>query len=357
MVTSMSKLKVGIVGYGNIANRRHIPSYKKDSRSEITAITGPNLNMAQQVAKRHSIPNYYNNLEKMLKLDLDIISICTPPGTHSKISKIALENGCNVLVEKPMAMNIKEADEMDVTSKKYGIKLCIAHNFLFSQSMQKVLCMLKNDELGEIQDISAIQMSSTKRDLPVWYPFLPGKLFFDEIPHMIYTINQFIPSLNIKDIRKVSLSKNYPADNIYIDFSPSNTMCSLKMIFNAPYSEWKILVIGTKKCIIIDLFRDSLIVLGGEPSHSPISVLSYSLNFLAQNAYNDFNSGKRLLTKNLLFGHDLLIRKFIDSILEEEMVPVSAQQGRHVVEISDYIVNCLYKPIILSDNEFYRLRI
>lgn len=293
----------------------------------------------------------------MLDLNLDILSICTPPGVHARAAIIGLNSGCNVLVEKPMAMNIKEANEMISAHKKSDAKLCVVHNFLFSQSMLKVQRMLKDDEIGSIQDISAIQMSSTKRELPVWYPALPGKLFFDEIPHMIYTIRQFIPDLDIKDIRKVSLAKNYPGDNIYVDFSSENIICSLKMIFNAPCSEWKIMVIGSKRVIIIDLFRDSVITMSEEKSHSPTSVLFSSANSISQSIYNDLNSGVRLLTNNLLFGHDILIQKFINSIEKNIEPPISPEEGAQVVKISEYITNKLYKNGIPTDNKFYNLRI
>lgn len=354
----MSKYKIGIVGYGYIATVRHIPGYRKDKRADIVSIVGPDKNKARKIAEKEKIPYYFDSLDEMLDLNLDIVSVCTPPGTHSGITIKALESGCNVLVEKPMAMNTVEANEMIAASKMYNKSLCVAHNFLFSKSMQKVKDMLKNNEIGEIQDVSAIQISSTKRDLPIWYHSLPGKLLFDEVPHMIYMMREFIPNLDIKDIIKVSLAKSYPADNFYVDFSSNNIIGTLKMIFNAPCSEWKVMVVGTKKVIIIDLFRDSLLTLSEEKSHSPIAVLSSSLNLIWQNVHNDFDSGVRLLTKNLLFGHDKLISMFIDSIDANTELPVLPENGKKVVEIAEYIVNQLNLEANRErDDKFYSLRI
>lgn len=355
---NVNKIKVGIIGYGNIARTRHIPSYKKDKRAEICAIVGPDKNKASKVARDFKIPQYFDCLDDMLDLNLDVVSICTPPGTHSEISIKALKQGVNVLTEKPMAMNHEEATSMVEASKKYGKNLCVAHNFLFSKSMEKVKIMLSKGELGDIQAINALQISSVKRDLPVWYPSLPGRLFYDEIPHMLYTANQFIPNFGIKDIVRVALAESYPSDNLYVDYSSDNIIGSLEMIFNAACSEWKFLVVGTEKVILIDLFRDSLITLSKEASHSPLNVLYSSISVIFQNIYNDFSSGSRLLTKNLLFGHDLLIHKFLNSITDPSIsVPVNPNDSKKIVEITDYIIDKLIIDKCISDDKYYKLRI
>ncbi len=354
----MDRYKIGIIGYGYIATVRHIPSYKKDKRAEITSIVGPDIDKAKKIAKKEKIPYFFDSLDDMLDLDLDIVSVCTPPGTHSEITIRALERGCNVLVEKPMAMNTIEANKMIEASKKYNKSLCVAHNFLFSKSMLKVKDMIENNEIGEIQDVNAIQISSVKRNLPIWYPSLPGKLFFDEVPHMIYMLREFIPNLYIKDINKVSLAKNYPSDNIYVDFSSNNIIGTLKMIFNAACSEWKVIVVGTKKVIIIDLFRDNLLILSEEKSHSPTAVLHSTLSLIEQNISNTLDSGVRLLTKNLLFGHDKLICKFIDSIDTNTEPPISPEDGINGLKTVEYIVNQLTLEANMEmDTTFYSLRI
>jgi len=303
----MNEYTVGIIGYGYVATARHIPSYKKDKRTKIVSIVGPHKREAKTISHKSGIPLFFDNLDEMLDLNLDIVSVCTPPGTHADITIKALKKGCNVLVEKPMAMNTNEVNKMIQASRRYNKSLCVCHNFLFSRSMQKVDDMLINDEIGEVQNISAIQLSSTKRNLPEWYHSLPGKLFFDEIPHMIYIMRKFLPDLNIKDVSEVHLTREYPSNNFYVNFNSNTIFATLKMIFNAPCSEWKVIVVGTKKVILIDLFRDSLITLSEEKSHSPLSVLHSSLNYISQNIWANFNSGIRLLTHNLLFGHDILI--------------------------------------------------
>ena len=92
--------------------------------------------------------------------------------------------------------------------------------------------------------------------------------------------------------------------------------------------------------------------------HLPIAVLSSSLNLIGQDIYNNFDSGIRLLTKNLLFGDDKLISKFIDSIDRNTKPPVLPEDGKKVVEIAEYIVNQLnLEANIERDDKFYSLRI
>jgi UDP-N-acetylglucosamine 3-dehydrogenase len=67
----------------------------------------------------------------------DIVDICTPPFTHCEIAVKAAESGCHVLVEKPLAMDAKEAETMIKVARLNSIKMCVVHNFLYSHAMKK----------------------------------------------------------------------------------------------------------------------------------------------------------------------------------------------------------------------------
>ena len=95
------------------------------------------------------------------------------------------------------------------------------------------------------------------------------------------------------------------------------------------------------KKILLDLFRDSYLMLSEEKSHSPFAVLSTSLDLVRQTLSNDLNSGVRLLSGDLLFGHDLLIKRFIDSVQNNSPAPVEPKDGLKVLKLAEYITNQL----------------
>ena len=87
-------------------------------------------------------------------------------------------------------------------------------------------------------------------------------------------------------------------------------------------------IIGTKRVAIIDFFRDTIIELKEGGRHTPFEVLVNSLNFLWQKTKETANSSFRFLAKSLYFGHDEIIRKFIDAVEKNTEPPVPAKDGK-----------------------------
>ncbi len=119
-------LKVGIIGNGGIANA-HMDGYKAlGDEVELVACCDINFPKAKAYAEKYSIPNCYDNCYDMLKNHkLDLVSVCTWNNAHAECTIAALNFGCNVLCEKPMAMNTEEALKMKEAADKNGKLLMI----------------------------------------------------------------------------------------------------------------------------------------------------------------------------------------------------------------------------------------
>ena len=102
----MSKLKVGVVGCGFVAKKRHIPAFLRLNKDvDLCAVCDLNEAVAGAVAKEFRIPHVYSDVSEMLsKEGLDVVDVCTPPQVHALIAVEAMESGCHVLLEKPMAI-------------------------------------------------------------------------------------------------------------------------------------------------------------------------------------------------------------------------------------------------------------
>ena len=94
----MSKLKVGIIGAGQIAETVHIANYQKyPAELEITAIVDTVPEKACTAAEKYNIPYYFSTAKEMFEtLNLDIVSICTPNKYHYENVMLALKNNCHV---------------------------------------------------------------------------------------------------------------------------------------------------------------------------------------------------------------------------------------------------------------------
>src|ERR1700736_4300904 len=114
MSSRHSKLRIGIVGAGNVVKARHLPALKKIPDVEVVAICNSTYETSEQFCVEYvpeAIP-YGNWAELVAHPEIDIVWIGTPPYLHSTIAVSALEAGKHVFSQARMAMNLAEAEEM-----------------------------------------------------------------------------------------------------------------------------------------------------------------------------------------------------------------------------------------------------
>src|SRR3954452_19140684 len=115
------RLRVGIIGAGNIVRDRHLPALKKHPEVEIMAVSNSSYESAEKFCAEE-IPQatpMRNWVDLVALPDLDVIWIGTPPYLHSAVSVSALESGKHVFCQARMSMDLAEAQEMLATSERY----------------------------------------------------------------------------------------------------------------------------------------------------------------------------------------------------------------------------------------------
>ena len=145
-----SKYKVGIIGCGEIS-RYHAEAYQANSDVAVTAIADINPDAFKTIASQFSISNCYTDYHEMLANEqLDIISICTWPGLHAEMTVAAAERGVKaIFCEKPMAVNLGEADSMINACQQSGAKLVISHQLRFNPHITKAKELIESGVIGE----------------------------------------------------------------------------------------------------------------------------------------------------------------------------------------------------------------
>ncbi len=147
---SKKTYRVGIIGAGAIAQGCHLPGYKKLDNVELVAYADPNEERHAEVEELFPGMKGYKNYKSMLaKEKFDVISVCTPNRDHAKATIAALEAGCHVLCEKPMATTLKEADAMAEAAKKARKKLMVGFTHRLMAGPQACKEMLQNKQLGK----------------------------------------------------------------------------------------------------------------------------------------------------------------------------------------------------------------
>ena len=155
VVDATKKVRVGIIGTGWIADA-HIEAYKRQPDVEIVAACDLIPGKAAAFMQKHGVEGVktdYANDREMIddkSLKLDAVSICTYNRQHAGPAIYALDNGINVLLEKPMCVTIEEAAEICKAEERSGKVISVGFQPRFSPNMQMIKKIVQSGELGDI---------------------------------------------------------------------------------------------------------------------------------------------------------------------------------------------------------------
>lgn len=169
----MSKVKIGIIGCGGIANGKHLPSLSKVGDAEMVAFCDLIPERAQKAAKQYGAEGakVYTDYKELLRdPEIQVVHVLTPNRAHSFITVDALEAGKDVMCEKPMAINYAEARKMLDAAKRTGHLLTIGYQNRYRPDSQ---FMKKECVKGTFGDIYFAKAKAVRRrGVPTWGVFI-----------------------------------------------------------------------------------------------------------------------------------------------------------------------------------------
>jgi len=189
----MDSINWGIIGCGNVAEVKSGPAFQKIKNSKLIAVMRRNTLKAEDFAKRHKVPFWYDSVDKLLKNNrINAIYIATPPSTHLEIIKKCLDAKKFVYLEKPITLNYAEAKELDKIVAKND-KVVVAHYRRRLPAFEKVKELIEAKIIGKIQfvDLQILQsknnniIAKTETNWRLKPEVSGGGYFYDIAPHQI----------------------------------------------------------------------------------------------------------------------------------------------------------------------------
>jgi len=351
----MSKcIRIGIIGLGWVSTHRHIPSIRKNSRYQIIGIADRDALLAESWGKHLGVEYCQaDSIDKINWIDkVDAIDVATAPMSHYSLIQAALLRSKHVITEKPFTMSIQEAHELVELAKKQKKHLAIVHNFQFAAATQSLEKDIHNGRIGTIRAITAMQWGNPARRLPIWYDTLPGGLFYDESPHLLYLVRHLAPGvlrLASVDACSSTLGHQTPASidaNFRAKSQAGEIPVTVSCRFESPLSEWHVSVLGDNAVGIVDVFRNIYLRLPNDGIHRAPQVVRTSLAASWSHWWQHILNGPGHLTGRMLYGNETVFSQFSAAIINNTPLNgISAYDALEVLKMQwDILDNC--NPIL-----------
>jgi predicted dehydrogenase len=349
-------LKVALIGCGKIADGHIEEIQKMPDLARVVATCDLEPLMAEQIAVRYGIKSHYGSSAEMLEKERpDVVHITTPPQSHLALARESIDAGCHVYVEKPLTLNYCDSKQLVDHALAAGRKLTIGYSHLYSPAALQMRDLVENGTLGDPVHVDAFFGynlagpfgTAILGDGTHWVHRLPGKLFHNNIDHLLYKATEFIdderPEVHaqayVRRPQRFGDSRDEMPDELRV------TIMGRDVTFNGVFSSHvqpaahTVRVYGTKNTITVDYEARTVTLDASAKLPSAIGRLIPPFS-MAKQYWRAGMRNVRLFRRSdyhYFAGMNELMRRFYQSIAENSAPPVSYRDILRISSIMDEI--------------------
>ena len=253
----MKKINVGVIGVGAMGYN-HARVYYRLEEANLVAVSDVSERTLNKVCEKYDAEGYSDYEDLLKDPEIEVVSVCVPTTHHHDVVMKAIEYGKHVLVEKPIAFSLEEAEEMIAAAKEKGVILGTGHVERFNPAVQKAKELIENDVIGDVVSASAKRVG----------PFPPRikdvgvciDLAIHDLDVMYYLFNEDVEQ--VYGTMSSILDKTDFEDHAEIMVSFTNATGILEVNWLTPYKRREIEITGTDGIISVDYIEQSIEVFG-----------------------------------------------------------------------------------------------
>lgn len=240
----MTAIRVGAIGYGywgpNLAR-----NFYELFGSQLVSIVDRKEDQLERARSKYPEVVLKKDYKELFNMDLDAIVISTPPKTHFEIAKDCLLHDLHVLVEKPMVLNSRDAEELIELANSKGLTLMVGHIFEYNSAVLEMKKYIDSQELGDVYyiDTARLNLGLFQRDSNVLWDLAPH-----DISTLLYLLEQAPISVSAHGMACVTEGVH---DLAYLNLVfPNNLMAFIHVSWLDPSKVRRITVVGSKKMAV-----------------------------------------------------------------------------------------------------------
>ncbi len=303
-----------VVGAGSWG-RNHVKSLHK--LNSLGGVVDTDLNLISSLKESYPYIKVHTNLEDALNQGYDAYTVVTPAETHHAIAKKIILAGKHILIEKPMAMSIKEAEELVDLSNSKNINAMVGHVLLFHPAIKKIKDLIDKGRVGNLQYLYSNRLNLGKVRTE-------ENVFWSLAPHDI-AIFQFLTKSYPKSIDAVGstfLQKGIPDLTLTHIKYENDVRGHIFVSWLHPFKEHRLVVIGSEAMISFEdskegkplkLYSKKFDITSGVPEKidGPVEFIHYEKKMPLEAELEYFTSHLNNKPKIANIDHGLEVTKII----------------------------------------------
>lgn len=156
----MERIRWGIIGCGDVTEKKSGPAFRKAERSELIAVMRRSGELAREYAHRHGVPRWYDDADRLIAdPEVDAVYIATPPATHMEYIRRVAEAGKPIYCEKPMGVNYEQSRQVVEACLAGGVPLHVAYYRRGMEKYRTVRSLLREGAIGEVRCVHVMMLA------------------------------------------------------------------------------------------------------------------------------------------------------------------------------------------------------
>lgn len=256
-MSNYEPVRLGLIGLGQVVTLRHLPALAKLAQYKIIAAAEIDRERGQRVAAQYAIPSVGSDARAVLEMpEVEAVAICTPPATHATLLGAALDAGKYVFVEKPLTLEVADADALE-NLPSADSHVLVGFNLRHHAEIQRARAWLR---AGRIGNIRAVHTTLTNVHEPTdhagWRrdPAHGGDMLFEMGVHH-FDICRYLCDAEIQDLRAHEAFAQNHAAVLTVQARLSNEILATCVIGEDLVGHNSIELLGDRGRMLISCYR------------------------------------------------------------------------------------------------------
>ncbi|MEM7031250.1 MAG: Gfo/Idh/MocA family oxidoreductase [Chloroflexota bacterium] len=278
----MDTVRWGIIGCGDVTEVKSGPGFQKATNSRLVAVMRRTGHLAKDYAERHGVPRWYDDADALINdPEVDAVCIATPPNSHKEYTLAVAAAGKPVYVEKPMALNYSECQEMVAACSAADVPLFVAYYRRCLPRFVKIRALIEEGAIGKIRAVSTtlfMPPNPNNNDDQVSWRVVPeiagAGLFYDLSAHTFDFLDYVLGPIDAARGYTRNQAGLYEAEDIVsASFSfQSGAQGSGTWCFSSYYNHDQTDIVGTKGHISFATFAEQPVILTTSVGTTPFEI-------------------------------------------------------------------------------------